>query len=422
MSRLSVRLTARGWQAVIVGALIFIAARLIGTTQLHQLGYILLALPVVSLAIGFVFARGLSFSRKISSGERITAGNPATFDLIVTNHSRFGTSHIEGTDRLPERVELDFDPLPPKSHRNLKTGVDFHRRGIYRLGPASLSVFDPFDLIRFTRSFPERTDVTVHPRVHELPNLPVRGGLSNSGVRGRVGQRSEEFAGLRDYRRGDDRRYIHWKSLARTGELYVRETSLDAPKRFTVALDLRRTALRTPTEPLEDAVSAAASLLSHLRSEGLPARLLHNGTTDEEADGAEPRREDFHTDEASYWREMRTLATVRVCDGENISETLSSETASLGEGVIIIRRDLDEELPDTASRLSRSGLSVVVVLIAAYSYEAYGSAHALKSPDERAASFDSYAESLRRVGAATLAVRRDGGVGGMSVIGGGVRA
>ncbi|MGI8650064.1 MAG: DUF58 domain-containing protein [Rubrobacter sp.] len=418
-SRLSVRLTSRGWQAVVIGALIFLVARLIGTTQLHQLGYTLLALPVASLLIGFIFARGLTFFRKVVSGERISAGSPSTFDLVVDNHSRFGTSSIEGTDRLPERVELDFDPMPPKGRRNLKTSVNFHRRGVYRLGPASLSVVDPFEILSFTRTFTEPTEVTVHPRVHKLPNLPVRGGMSDSGGQGRVGQRSEEFAGLREYRRGDDRRYIHWKSFARTGELYVRETSLHAPQRYTVALDLRRTGLRTPEGPLEDSVSAAASLLAHLRSEGLPARLVQNGTS-EEAEA--PGEIDFHTNEAAYWREMRVLATVRVQDGEPLAERLVKESGNLGEGVLIVCRNLDDDLPASIAKLVRDGLSVVVVLIAAHSYGSYGAVVDLRKTDEQERKFAAYAEGLRRSGAATMVVRRPEGFGGMTALSGsGVR-
>ncbi|MCD6054334.1 MAG: hypothetical protein K0Q96_1526, partial [Rubrobacteraceae bacterium] len=36
-SRLSVRPTARGWQALFAGVVTLIVARLIGTTQFHQL-------------------------------------------------------------------------------------------------------------------------------------------------------------------------------------------------------------------------------------------------------------------------------------------------------------------------------------------------------------------------------------------------
>ena len=48
--KLSVRPTSAGWQVLAAGAVVFFVARLIGTTQFHQLAYALLALPVASLA------------------------------------------------------------------------------------------------------------------------------------------------------------------------------------------------------------------------------------------------------------------------------------------------------------------------------------------------------------------------------------
>jgi hypothetical protein len=82
-------------------------------------------------------------------------------------------------------------------------------------------------------------------------------GTWRQAPQGSRGRRGEEFANLREYRRGDDRRHIHWKSLARTGELFVKEFSLQAPRRHTVALDLCREGLRTQENEIEDAVSVA---------------------------------------------------------------------------------------------------------------------------------------------------------------------
>ena len=143
----------------------------------------------------------------------------------------------------------------------------------------------------------------MYPEVHELAGLSLGAGNTETGAGGSFGQRGEEFAGLREYRRGDDRRHIHWKSFARTGELFVKEFSLQAPLRYTVALDLRRRGLRILEKEVEDAVSAAASALTQLKEEQLPFRLL---CTDKENTATE-----FGSGDASYWTAMRLLATVR---------------------------------------------------------------------------------------------------------------
>ncbi|AHY47702.1 Uncharacterized conserved protein (some members containing a von Willebrand factor type A (vWA) domain) [Rubrobacter radiotolerans] len=408
-SRLSVRLTARGWQAVVIGALVVVAARLIGTTQLHQLGYVLLALPVCALLCGLLFARGLVFSRRPASADVPSAGESVPFELVAENRSRFGTSAVEGTDRFPETVEFELDPLPAGESGSATTSVRFVRRGVYTLGPATLSVVDPFEMVGFTRTFEAREEVVVYPRVHELRDFPVRGGQSGSGGRGSVGRRGEEFSGLREYRRGDDRRHIHWKSLARTGELYVREVALDAPRRYTVALDLKRTGIRSLEAPVEEAVSAAASVISHLHSNSIPFRLVHTGSVEDGVPTEGGGRDLFHTDDGSFRREMRTLATVRPGNGGLIRRLLE-EGEEPGEGVVLIARGADDELLECARRLLASGVSVVAVLVASHTYAYSARPVRAEGPGVEETRFLKGVETLERAGAVVRTVEARRGV------------
>lgn len=411
-SRLSIRPTARGWQAIIIGILVVVVARLIGTTQFHQLGYALLVLPVAALFLGLAASRGLSFSRRLPRNSRIIAGSPSGIELRLENASRFGTSVVEVSDRLPEDRDFEFSPLDAHGEAGAEVPVTFPRRGVYHLGPAEASVVDPFDLVSFTRRFAGRTEVVVYPEVHGLRGFPIQGGNSDSGGRGTIGHRGDEFAGLREYRRGDDRRHIHWKSFARTGELYVKEFSLHAPKRYTVALDLRRGGLRSLDGPIEDAVSAAASILTHLHHERLPFRLMCNNA---EADTTE-----FGMDDASYWTAMRVLASVRADGREALADSVLGDGDGIGEGVVLVSRHLDEDLPECVRKLRSSGLSVIVALIASHTYRpsevgggGIGGA-AGERASERESAFLGHAEKLDRTGASVCVVRRPEGVAGLS--------
>jgi len=356
-SRLSVRLTARGWQALAAGIGTLIVARLIGTTQFHQLAYALLVLPLASLALGLVGSRGLRYSRVLPPGTRITAGTPAALRLLL-ERSRFGATKASVLDRLPGPRSFDFSTT--RQSRRIEVPLTFARRGVYTLGPAEVRVADPFGLLRFARKDGERTEVVVYPRVYELRGFPLRGGNVEAGTTGSRGRRGEEFANLREYRRGDDKRHIHWKSLARTGELFVKEFSLQAPRRHTVALDLRREGLRTQEDEIEDAVSSAASVLAHLAGEGLPFRLLCTGGSGEDTG--------FGTDEGSYWEAMRLLATARADGVRHLGEVVLGERGGLGEGVVIVSRTRDDELPHCVRKLRELGLSVIVVALATHTY------------------------------------------------------
>lgn len=356
-SRLSVRPTARGWQALFAGVATLVVARLIGTTQFHQLAYALLALPLASLVLGVMGSRGLRYSRLLSPGTRITAGSPAKLRLLL-ERSRFGATKASVVDRLPGPRGFEFSETRERSR--IEVPITFARRGVYTLGPAEVRVADPLGLLRFARKDWERTEVVVYPQVYELRGFPLRGGNVEAGTTGSRGRRGEEFANLREYRRGDDRRHIHWKSLARTGELFVKEFSLQAPRRHTVALDLRREGLRTQENEVEDAISAAASVLTHLVREGLPFRLLDTGSSDADTG--------FGSDDDSYWKAMRLLATARADGVRHLGGALLGERGGLGEGVVLVSRTRDEELPHCVRKLREQGLSVIVVALATHTY------------------------------------------------------
>lgn len=378
-------------------------ARMIGTTQFYQLGYALVGLVLAALVLGLLGSRGIEFSRNLPAGVRFTAGKLARIDLLLSNSSRFGTSEVEVIDRLPKPQSFEVPALRGGGGDVVEVPVTFERRGLYELGPAEVRALEPFRLLRFVRKFRDRTEAVVYPEVHELSGFSLGSGNTEAGARGALGQRGEEFAGLREYRRGDDRRHIHWKSVARTGELFVKEFALQAPRRYTVALDLRRQGLRVPEQEVEDAVSAAASVLTHLKDEGLPFRLIG---TDRERVATE-----FGSDEKSYWTAMRLLATVKAGGNVELGASVLDERKRLGEGVVLISRTVEDSLPSAVRKLRGAGLSVVVLMLATHTYRYGGTG---EQGIVREAEFLRDLARLETSGAAVRTVRYPEGVAGLS--------
>ena len=397
-SRLVVRPTARGWQAILIGLPILALAFLIGTTQFYQLGYTFALVVAAALFLGFAGSRGLRFTRNLPPDARVFAGKRSRVDLKLSGGPRLVGSKVEVADRLPEPRSFAM-PLTGKGEAEAEAPVGFSHRGIYELGPAEVRTVDPFGLLRFAREFEEKTEVVVYPEVHPLPDFPVRGGNVDAGARGVHGYRGDEFAHLREYRIGDDRRHIHWKSVARTGELVVKEFAVQAPRRYTVALDLYRRGLRVPEREVEDAVSAAGSVLTHLADERLPSRLFC-ADRNVSATG-------FGSGGTSYWDAMRVLATVKA-DGESeLGDLVWREREKLGEGVILVSRSREEGLFENVRRLRGAGLSVVVVTIASHTYRG------VSSP-EREDEFLRGVGRLEAAGALVCIVRHQEGVAGLS--------
>jgi uncharacterized protein (DUF58 family) len=403
--RLAIRPTARGWQALVIGLLVLFVARMIGTTQFHQLAYALLGLLVAALILGWSSSRGLHFSRVLPPGVRLTAGRPAVIRLLLSNRSRLGCSTVSVTDRLAEPRGFEASSLRGYGGITIEASLTFTRRGVYELGPAEVGVTDPFGLLRFIRRFEERTEVVVYPKIHDLPSFPLSGGNVEVGARGSRGQRGDEFASLREYRHGDDQRHIHWKSVARTGELYVKEFALEAPRRYTVALDLRREGLRTLETEVEDAVSAAASVLTRFRRERLPFRLVCAG-------GAGAVTTEFGSGEASYWKAMRLLATARADGSRRLAEVMLAEKGGLGEGAVMVSRTRNEDLLECVRRLRGAGLSVVVVALASHTYRTPPGTGGMAQ--SREAEFLRLIDQLEGAGAAVRVVSHPAGVAGLS--------
>ncbi|MBA4114936.1 MAG: DUF58 domain-containing protein, partial [Rubrobacter sp.] len=297
------RPTARGWQALFFAVLSLTVALLIGTTQIYQLAYALIGLLLASFVLGFFLSRGMRYERRVLEGERLVAGRPTQVDLVVSNVARTRSPGAEVVDLLPKERRFLMPPVGGMETRGLQQPMLFTKRGRHELGPAEIRTADPFGLLRFIRRFDERTEVMVYPETFELVSFLLPGSSREMGVRGSFASQGDEFSGLREYRRGDDRRHINWKSVARTGQLVVREFAQEAPRRHAVVLDLYRPETGSPEAEIEDAVSAAGSILSHIFREGLPARLLCS----DKARGATT----FGADELSYWRAMDLLAVVR---------------------------------------------------------------------------------------------------------------
>jgi uncharacterized protein (DUF58 family) len=218
-------------------------------------------------------------------------------------------------------------------------------------------------------------------------------------------RRGDEFSGLREYRRGDDRRHIHWKSVARTGELVVKEFGQDAPRRHAVVLDLHRPGNGVPEVEIEDAVSAAGSVLLHLARKGVPFRLLCVNK------GREATA--FGDDEAAYWRAMDLLATVQADGhaepGDFLDETFREEREEFGESVIFVSRSLGDRFVESVRELRVAGLSVIVVALAAHTYRTAGTV-----PRRETAFFKSV-RRLELAGACVSVVRQPGGVAALAV-------
>jgi uncharacterized protein (DUF58 family) len=274
-------LTLRGRSFLAAGISAVLCAVLLGQSTLVRVGVLLVALPLVTAwAVGRARYK-LSLVRTVSP-QVLPAGQSARVRLTLRNDGRMPT----GALRIEEQVPYALGSRPRFVLEGVEHGwrgsVDYpvraETRGRYELGPMTVRVGDPFGLVELTRAFRTTTPLVVTPRVVRLPGIPLTGSLTGSGD-----QRPRAFAGgsaedvtVRDYRRGDDLRRVHWRSSARVGQLMVRREEQPWQTRATVFLDNRAGAHRGEgsASSLETAVVVAASVAAHLTSRGYAVRLV----------------------------------------------------------------------------------------------------------------------------------------------------
>ncbi len=243
-------------------------------------------------------------------------GEPFPWRLEVANPTWWPRLLLEFADAVPPALDGSLAPrlcvgvLAPRSSTVLTGELRFPRRGLHRMGPLRIETAFPGGMVQRARDLPDSTaDVVVYPSIFPITRLdPPPGGRGLAHVGAPLPQPGGdgEFHGVREYRRGDSPRRIHWRASARHGTLLVKELEREsATRRLVIALDTHRLfqAGQGREAAFEYAVRIAGSIARHCLASGWEVGFAHGGSTMPPATG-----------ETQFRRILHALATVE-CDG-----------------------------------------------------------------------------------------------------------
>ena len=279
-------------------------------------------------------------------------------DERIARSFRFNQIRKRNPFRLAKVKEAAVPVLSANHEVETRIELTPLRRGILKLNGFTFARSDPLGLFRafFRLSAPQ--SIMILPKRYPLPPIALPGTMKyqEGGVAmaSNVG-RSEEFVALRDYRRGDPMRHIHWRSWAKVGRPIVKEFEDEFFVRHALVLD---TFTNVPySEAFEEAVSIAASFACTVITQESLLDLLFVGS---QAYCFTAGRGLAHADQM-----LEILASVSNCQDKPFAslEHLVLKHASAVSGCICVLLAWDEERRHFVRKLKSLGLPVLVLII-----------------------------------------------------------
>jgi uncharacterized protein (DUF58 family) len=317
IARVAVRIgsviTPLGWALGIATPIAFVFGYLLNWIELVTFAWASLLLILIAV-IYLVGRNPLSIELSVAHS-RVVVGDNAFGEVIVTNprpRRVLGASVEVPVGRGLAAVTT------PSLRRNGRFVHEFPlpttHRGIVEVGPVRTIRADPIGLVRRELVWTDSTELFVHPRtiaipststgfVHDLEGSATR-DLTNSDV---------SFHALREYQPGDERRYIHWKSTAKTGTYMVRQFEETRRSHIVIAQSLARSDYATDEE-FEMGVSVTGSLGVRAIRDARNISVVVSETTP-----------DFAKRKVLEVRPLSTITRTRLLDDLSVVE--SAETA-----------------------------------------------------------------------------------------------
>jgi len=244
LTRQTVRVTYLGLLFAVVNGLVLLA----GLNSEANLLLLLFGIGVGAMAVNAVvpvlMLRRLDVERMMPEG--VVADRPFAVVYRVRNRGKrlrawaITVSEAPTSEPRMRFPEVFIDCLPPGQEQRVEVIGRCPRRAQLSLTGMRVTSGFPFGLFTFTIEFAAARELTVYPAIGRLRYDPWKTtciGQAQSARPTQERENPEEFIGVREYREGDNYRWIHWRRSAHTGELVVREMIPLRQTRLIVMLD-----------------------------------------------------------------------------------------------------------------------------------------------------------------------------------------
>src|SRR3954470_18538420 len=254
---------------ILGGVVLFVIGTNAEAGWLFVLAALLLGTVAAGLVVPLLALRGLDVELVAPAETRQGLDTPV--QLTITNRGHAVRWGIVAHDRHVGGATTYVGAVRPGERVEVGTVRWAPRRGEARTTWVELRSAAPFGVAERRRHFPADATTLVLPRIGPPGALPFAAFASSreaaTDADPRRGQ-GPEYLGVREFRPGDPIRQVHWRLSARHGELVVRDLEEHRVPRLAIWVDTC-----VDDAALDDACSAAASIVSSASSCGVGVRL-----------------------------------------------------------------------------------------------------------------------------------------------------
>jgi len=318
-----------------------------------------------SLVIGFAWPHWLvgRLTVRRRGPDKAAEGKVISLGVTVENRGWLPRFMVEVVDRLPfvgagegrapGGVSLGLiGYIPGLGRRGFQVSLVCEKRGLYQLGPVGLSTSFPLGLAEARRGGQGGiSTLIVYPEIFPIAAWPLQGAPSLIHRGGHFlpsGAGSAEFRSLREYRRGDNPRHVHWPTSARLNQLMVKEYEPLASPCLYLVLELAADANvgQGKHATFEYAVKIASSLARLACDNSMPVRLAGQGKQAINVNAGQGE---------AHFGEILELLAIIDADGETPYHKVLDKVAAdclVGETVVTFLAEPSERALDTLQSLA----------------------------------------------------------------------
>lgn len=279
-------------------------------------------------------------------------------NLTLKNSGQLPASHLALIENCPlappdseEHGLTMFIPLLSDS-LEFEYQTIVHRRGLHHFPAMKVSSRAPFGFYERKGERKIESSILVYPELRKLSRLSLLDEQPAAELSNPKAGMGSEVIGVRPYRPGDSPRHIHWRSVARHGQLVSKEFAQETQPGVSIVLD-RYCPVdpfpETKYQPFEIAVKSAVSIADYAMRKGYPVYL-----------NADNR--DMAVPQGAIVQDslMQYMARVPMSTESNLTDVLSYQP--MQQFIAIVMAWVDETIIETLMSLKHRGYNMLVII------------------------------------------------------------